>query len=304
MFHLLTMTMLVTATLLSCRAGDLVPVLDDRTEAPPAAAADTTPPETVAAGTSSAEEDPAPVPAVDPAIDDLLTRIEASAQDLRTFSSAIRYQSTDALLGQKKIRTGTLLYELEPDTKQRKLAIAFTTFIENGRRRTRNKIYIFRDRWLVEVLPDERQFFKREIAPPSEQYDPFALGEGPFPLPVAQPKAEVLERFDVTMIDLPETGMLATLNGENPPYGLRLTPKPRSSLAEQIAYVDLFYDRKSLLPVGVDLREPNGDRKTARLDDLHRNFEFDDTTQQRFSIDPPDDPSWQVSIERLQPAES
>jgi hypothetical protein len=222
----------------------------------------------------------------------LLDELERSAVDLRTFTADVLYQTEDALLGQKVARKGAIAYAVDAEKKHKKFAIRFDQIIESGRMRQRSKYYIFNDRWLVEVDHAEKTFIKREIVPPGSTFDPLKLGEGPFPLPIGQARAEVLARFDVELIELPDEGSLAALRNQVQVHGLRLKPKAGTPEAEDYDHIDLFYDKETLLPVGVDVVEANGDRKTARLENLKRNPELDDD----FSVAEPDPTVWRIDV--------
>jgi hypothetical protein len=228
----------------------------------------------------------------------LLDEIEHAADDLHSFTASIFYEVEDALIGETQIRKGDVIYRLEPEIGGRSFAILFDEFIQNRRKREQRSHYIFSDRWLVEIDHDQKLFIKREIAAPGEQFDPFKLGEGPIPLPVGQPADEVLKRFDVSLIDLPDEGPLRKLEADTVD-GLRLVPKPDTPLAEDFTRIDLFYDRRTRLPVGVNVIESNGDRKTARLGEIARNPKLSEAQRAKLSIEPPDPKQWKIDIRPL-----
>ncbi|UCD74382.1 MAG: hypothetical protein JSV91_11395 [Phycisphaerales bacterium] len=222
----------------------------------------------------------------------LLDELEGSAADLTTFTADVLYQTEDALLGQKVSRRGAIAYAVEAETNRKKFAIRFNQIIESGRLRERQKHYIFSDRWLVEIDHAEKTFIKREIVPPGKEFDPLKLGEGPFPLPIGQARADVLARFDVGLIELPEEGSLARLRDTLQVHGLRLKPKAGTAEAEDYDHIDLFYDKNTLLPAGVEVIETNGDRKIARLENLKRNPELEDD----FNVAEPDPTVWRIDV--------
>jgi hypothetical protein len=261
---------------------------DSPAEAPPSEP--DSPPTTAPADITVGETKP---PAVK-----LLDEIEHAADDLHSFTASILYEVEDALIGETQMRKGEVIYRLEPESGGRSVAILFDEFIQNRRKREQLSHYIFSDRWLVEIDHDQKLFIKREIAAPGEQFDPFKLGEGPIPLPVGQPADEVLKRFDVSLTDLPEDGPLRKLEAAKVD-GLRLVPKPDTPLAEDFTRIDLFYDRRTRLPVGVNVIESNGDRKTARLDEMVRNPALSETQRAKLSIEPPDPKQWKIDIRPL-----
>ncbi len=229
--------------------------------------------------------------AIDAVIDALLTRLEANAKDLSSFVAKIAYEKEDALLGRPELRTGEIIYRIEGADKS--FAVLFDTRIVNGRKENRLYHFIFDGRWLAEIDQENKQFIKREIVPPGKALDPLKLGEGPFPLPIGQAKTDVLARFLVTRIDVPQNGLLKTLKNVD---GLLLVPKPNTPESRDYARVEIFYDRETLLPVGINAIETNDDRKTVRLTDLRRNPKLDDAMMKKLDIADPDPKEWKIDI--------
>ena len=235
----------------------------------------------------------APKPQIPDAVNDLLDRLEKSAPDLKSFTADIRYEKEDPLLGRKELRAGKLIYHHDPQSKEKSFAILFDAAIINGVERGEAKHYVFNGRWLAEIDHTNRQFIKREIVPPGKQLDPLKLGEGPFPLPIGQAKAEVLSRFDVTVANVPTEGLLKDLDDVD---GVSLTPKPGTREAEDFTKVELFYDRQTLLPVGMHTAEVNGDRKTVRLLDVKRNSPLNADQMGKLDIKEPDARTWRIDV--------
>ncbi len=252
------------------------------------------PPSDPAKPAAPAAQPPAapPGPQLDPAVDDLLTKLEKSATDLNSFTADVTYEKEDVVLGRRELRTGNLIYRLNPDNSK-SFAILFDSTIVNDKKRAEEKHYIFNGRWLAEVDHKNKQFIKREVVPPGKQLDPLKLGEGPFPLPVGQPKAQVLARFDVTKADLPKEGRLKDLRNVD---GLLLVPKPGGPQAQDFAKVELFYDRETLLPVGIHTVEANGDHKTIRLTKVQRNPVLDAAALAKLDIKEPDAREWRIDV--------
>lgn len=235
-------------------------------------------------------------------VEALLDRLEDSAEDLRDFQAKIRYEIWDAVLEEKQIRSGELIYQVDPEDHTKRFAILFDTFIFNNRQEKESKHYIFADGWLVEIDHTRKQFIKRQIVAPGEEFDPLKLGEGPFPLPIGQPKNEVLARFDVKLLDAPSDPLLAKMLTRRDVQGMVLFPKPNTPEAEKFQRVELFYDRTTMLPVGInavaagaiDPDDPNSsNRKTVLLTNLKRNEGVD---QSKLSIAEPDKRQWDIDV--------
>lgn len=256
----------------------------------PQIAADLKPQETDAeAGDEPEKADPA---------HELLDRLETAAADLESFTAEIIYENWDDLLGRREIRQGKIIYQIDPDTDAKNFAILFESLTVNQRRQTRLRHFVFRDRWLAEIDHEAKQFIKRELVPPGRQLDPLKLGEGPVPLPIGQPKDEVLKRFKATLIDPPDDE-LALLRGLDEVDGLRLIPREGSPEARDYQRIDLYYDRATSLPVGINVIEANSNRKTVRLRNMQRNPELTDEQVEQLSIDEPDPREWSIDIRPL-----
>jgi len=227
----------------------------------------------------------------------LLDRVESSAANLESFTASVYYETYDDLLDRREIRLGKLIYRItRPDDAERDItsfAVLFDSLIIGARRSNRMKHYIFHDRWLAEVDHEARQFIKRELVPPGRQLDPLKLGEGPIPLPIGQPKDEVLARFEVTLIERPDDGPLAKLDNVD---GLLLIPREGTPEADEYRRVELFYDQETNLPVGINAIELNGNRKTVRLSDVKRNPDLTDEQLQHLSIEEPDPRRWSIDV--------
>ena len=226
---------------------------------------------------------PAPreIPSVDPTaaqdpdpVGDLLGRIEQSAEDLRTFQANVTYRRWDAVLERREIRTGTFYYQIRDGSKR--FAIRFDRLFIGNRLRKQNKHFVFDGGWFIEIDHEARTIIKRQIVAPGERFDPLSLGEGPFPLPIGQSKERVLARFVVTPLARSDNDWLAERIEGRRVDGLLLVPKPSTPEAKNLSQVELFYDRRTLLPVGVHATEPDGDTRTVYLSDLKRNQGIDE----------------------------
>jgi hypothetical protein len=223
---------------------------------------------------------PAPQPAITDA-DTLLTALETAGQDIRRLSATVRYIKTFAIQGDQQQRNGTLMFLSEPGAEgqapTRRFAITFdhykigervedpsTGFLER---------YIFDGEWLAEVRPLDKEFVRRQVVPPGQRWDPLALGEGPFPIPIQQKRAEILSRFDAALVD--------GLEGVDEPalraiaakcYQLVLTP--RADAGEQdLRSIRVWYQTDTLLPRLARTMSMADDESFVMLRDIRLNAE-------------------------------
>ncbi|MCE2885173.1 MAG: hypothetical protein LW806_09780 [Planctomycetaceae bacterium] len=245
----------------------------ESTATPPVTAPEATKPEATKPETTKPEttkpETTKPEAAAKPASDEARERAEAflgelekTATTISSMSGTLTLEKFDALGEETDQRTGRLV--LDRKDGKRRIAIRFEEYIDGSGRLDRSVLhYIVADGWLCEIDHTNKSFTKRQIARPGEEFDPLALGNGPVPLPIGQKKADVLARFDVTETEIPaDIPLLGSLQDV---AAMRLVPKSGSEAAQELENVDLFYDRTTLAPVGVVMREKNGNRTVARV---------------------------------------
>ncbi|MHC5024913.1 MAG: LolA family protein [Planctomycetota bacterium] len=233
----------------------------------------------------------------DPAVE-LLDELERNDEGLTGFRAKITYQTFDALLGRKETRTGEIIYHVDLADGRRRFASLFESVVIGPRKRNQQRQYVFDGRWLAEIDYDNKQFIKREVVAPGQEINPLKLGEGPFPLPIGQPREEVLRRFDAQLIERPKEGPLSRLADDV--RGLRLTPRPGTREAEQFQSVDLFFDRETLLPVGSHVVEPpkdgESDTSIVLLRELERNPVLLEAELDTLRIVDPDPAEWRIDV--------
>ena len=238
------------------------------------------------------EAQPVQPPAAD-RVNEVLDELEKSGTTIDTLSGALALEKFDALVEETERRFGRVVVDRKDG--KRRFAIYFEEVVDNSGRSDRSvDHWIYSDGWLTEQDFRNRSFTKRQIVAPGQTLDPLALGEGPIPLPIGQKKAEVLARFDVSQgeipLDIPLLGSLKNVNA------LRLVPKPGTPMAKETAAVELFYDRTSLAPTGVVIREKNGNRTVARISNPVVNGEVKDTDRALLEIPSPDPKDWTIDV--------
>ena len=218
----------------------------------------------------------------------VLERVEQVS--VASATADITYVKIDPVLERREIRTGTLVYRACVGHKD--AAITFDTLIIGRRKETRDKRYVFSGRWFVEIDPKQKQFIKRELVSPesAKSLDPFALGNGPVPLPIEQTKESVLKEFDVATVKKPSEGLLSKL--DEGVVGIQLTPKSNSEWVT----IDLFYDPNTWFPVGVQTLEKDGTIRQSRLENVTLS-ELTDVQKAQLDIATPDPKEWSIDIQ-------
>lgn len=228
-------------------------------------------------------------PASIESVDDLLEALEVAGREIHSLVAKVQYTKVFAIEGDEQIRRGELFYVATPQSDQdtpadaaaqtppvRKFAVHFTWLKVGGRiDDDQPKSYIFDGQWMLELDPVLKQYERRQVVPPGERFDPLRLGEGPFPLPIGQSRAEILERFDAQLVEpadawLEDERLIAWVD-RAPTYQLHLVPK--AAYADELDLVDvrLWYRADSLLPTLAWTETAEGNESIVQLVDIRLN---------------------------------
>ncbi len=234
-------------------------------------------------------------PAIDPRIDRILTRLEQRhVSDLRArvvweLSYAVEEDTdTDRKFGQ-------IWYKEQQPTARFK--VRFDRKVVGNRQQKLDEEHLFDGRWYVELQSRTKTVTRREIRRPDDKRNPYKLGEGAFPLPFGQKKADILREFEVRLIpprksDPPDTDHL------------RLIPRPGSETGRTYKTLDFWIVRSgrlSGLPVKVVAGKKDGSGAlnsyiTVSFSDVELNVGLSGSI---FKIETP--PGYEEIVERLEP---
>jgi len=213
----------------------------------------------------AAQPSPATDGPTDVSSDVVLDWLDAVGRDLKDFTADVRLLTIDDALGNQIGRNGKVFYQAGPGGRDAKIRVSFAER-EEGRRVFDERIeYALSDGWLVERNYDSKVQTRRQVLRPGEQVDLLKLGEGPFPLPIGQDKADVKKVFDVTVAPSQRT---------DPPGTVRLTLKPKadSPYARKFEEIGVAVDRQSHMPRRIDAVDANGNNtRTTYLDNVKVN---------------------------------
>lgn len=216
-------------------------------------------------------------------VDELLFALEASGKELTSLVAQVQYTKIFAIEGDEQIRRGELFYVVDASADSstppaRKFAVHFS-WLKVGDRIEEDQLrsYIFDGQWMLELDPVLKQYERRQVVPPGERFDPLRLGEGPFPIPIGQSRAEILERFDAELVTpadawLEDERLIAWVNREAS-FQLHLVPK--AAFADELDLVDvrLWYRADSLLPCLAWTETAEGNESIIQLADVRPNVE-------------------------------
>lgn len=222
-------------------------------------------------------------------VEAVLDRLEHAGQRVEDLSANVRHEVLDLVIEDKPTKIGEIKYRrAEPNAQ---FFVRFDRLEQEGIVVEKKEWYVFDGRWLTEAREQTQQVVKREIVREGERIDPFRLGEGPFPLPFGQKKAEMLEHFDVTLAP-------PAPNDPKETDHLRCVPRPGTKMEEEYGQLDLWVDRSLDLPVKIvaDQKKDNK-RVTVTFEGMKLNGGIAGST---FSFAPP--AGWPApTIERLPP---
>ena len=260
----------------------------------------------------------APAPTKDEAtVEILLNAMEEQGRTMKDFTASATMEKFEALTDEREVRRGRVVV-LGPTGKDREIGIVFDELIDStGRGSTDARRFVFRGGWMSEFDPTKKQAIRRQLAPEGESFDPLRVGEGPFPVPLGQPKKDVVRDFIVTMGTLPDAPFFRSLATVPPAAGsvgaagvtvsatesplviLRLVPRVGTKMARDTAVMTIILDRTSLIPRGVEVEAVNGDKTRVLLRDGRLNVGLDDAASAILS--PPSTDGWKIDTRPLNP---
>lgn len=186
----------------------------------------------------------------DVSTNDLLDRMHTLGQTLTSLRADIAMETTDNITGQGSTRTGSFLLQRRGDGDSRARVTLDKLINDDG---DKPKIipdkveYLLEGDWVIDRVygrgpndPAGRRETHRQIRKPGEKVDLLKLGEGPFPLPIGQPRESVREQFEITRLpdDAEKPGLV----------GLELRPREQARLAKRFHQIIIWVDLKDAMP--------------------------------------------------------
>jgi hypothetical protein len=214
-------------------------------------------PATRPAEAASAAQPTAPL---DPAVERILDELERKGRTTSDIQATLEYVKKDDILDSEQKFTGILLFK---DAQPNPLFhIRFDRSVHDGIVNNKKEYHVFDGRDYIEARETTRTINRHRIVEPGEEVEVFRLGQGPFPLPFRQSKADILRHFTVRLVP-PAAG-----DPRNTDH-LECTPLPGTEMARKYGAIHFFVDRTLGLPVKmstVDMAE--GQEISATFRDL------------------------------------
>ena len=227
----------------------------------------------------------------DSSIDQILDALKARGDNLKTFTANVALEEKDPGLGNPSTQSGRVLYDNSRAGKNARIRVTFDQVDEDGKIRKEKHEYLLDGEWLTERSFRENSQIRRQVLAPGEKMNLLKLGEGPFPLPIGQPKEEVQKQFEVQKIVPAKDDPPGTVH-------IRLTPKPDTRFAKQFKKIDVWVDLKTHFTNRIDVIDPNGiAAKSTKLTDIKVNEPIKDDD---FKLEPIDAKQWKMIEEPFQ----
>lgn len=189
----------------------------------------------------------APASTCDPAVTKILDRLEKKGAKVEALEAAIEFIKIDPVLEDKQIHRGVLRFkQTKPNPR---FFIRFDELkLESLAPKKDKQWHVFDGRWYIEAREKTKSITKREIVRQGETLEVFKIGQGPFPLPFGQKKADVLKHFEVKLV---------TSKLKDPKHSdhLECTPRSGTELADKYETVHFYIDQTLDLPVRVQTVE-------------------------------------------------
>lgn len=199
---------------------------------------------------------PAAAPAVpDPELDRILTRLEQ--REVRDLRAGLVWQQWYVLDSEDDLLTkrGEIWYQqAEPVAR---FLIQFRERISGTRKDRIDERHLFDGCWYTELQSATKTVQRREIRRPDDPANPYKVGEGVFPLPFGQKKADILREFAVERIPPSEGDPPATDH-------VRLVPREGTRTGASYRELDFWVSREGPtagLPVKVRVAKLDGTGK-------------------------------------------
>ena len=225
----------------------------------------------------------------DSTVDEILDALDARGDGLQDFTANVKLSETDTTTGDETARTGVVHYQKQGDGDARLRVVLDKRITDRGEREEKLE-YLLDDGWLVDRDYRKTIQVRRQVLEPGQKLDLLKLGEGPFPLPLGQDKADVHKLFEVKKVEE---------KGENDPAGtvhVQLIPKPGTDFERKFATIDVWVDRNEKMPRRIETTNP--DKSSSRTTDLENVKVNTGLNDDAFKLAPVDAKQWQMTEEK------
>ena len=188
--------------------------------------------------------------------DQILDALDARGHGLKDFAGDVALDETDSLSGDVSTLKGKVWFGDKGDGNSR-IRVSFTSKTVNGKAAANyHKEYVLDNGWLVDRDYRQKIEVNRQVLKPGQKANLLKLGEGPFPLPIGQPREEVLKMFDVKRISAGKDDPAGTVH-------IELIPKEKTRFARKFKKLDVYVDVKTNFPRRISTIATGNDEEKA-----------------------------------------
>ncbi|MFI5377906.1 MAG: outer membrane lipoprotein carrier protein LolA [Tepidisphaerales bacterium] len=182
-------------------------------------------------------------------VDQILDALHARGQGLKDFAGDVSIVETDNLNGEQTTLRGKAWYQDRGEGNSRIRIVFDSKKVGDKPEKEYKQEYVLDKGWLIDRDFKRKKEVARQVLKPGQKINLLKLGEGPFPLPVGQPREEVLKQFDVKRIESKKEDPQGTVHVE-------LVPKPGTRFARKFKKLDVYVDTKTNFPRQVNTVDP------------------------------------------------
>ena len=180
-------------------------------------------------------------------VSSVLDGLKQKTSRLQSYQCEVNYLFSQPVLESKTLRTGNLYYARLSNGSKLRINFDTLTQDENPSQKYGDQ-YIFDGRWLTHIDYQIKQVQKRQLADANEQIDAFELAKRNFPLIGFDKTEDLKKEFDVNLAGEPN-GLI----------DLRLKVKPDSIYKDDYKSVEVWIDKRLMLPAKISAVSTEGD---------------------------------------------
>ena len=224
-------------------------------------------------------------------VDEVLDALDARGRNLSQFVADVTLTEVDESTQLESQRSGRVWYEKRQGNDR--IRVVFDKKAEGRFDKPEKLEYLLDGGWLIDRDYRRSIEVKRQVLRPGEKINLLKLGEGPFPLPIGQPKEQVRKEFEVTKGD-------PALGGPKGAPHVALKPRAGTRLARKFSQIDVWVDPQTQMPVRIEALDANETtRRTTELRNIRVNPE-PALGDPDFALPRVDEGKWELHTEEYQ----
>ena len=215
----------------------------------------------------------------DSTVDAVLDALHARGVGLRDFTADVQLADVDTLSGNTSVQSGQVWFDARAEGQERVRVTFLSRRVEGAVDNDARSDYVLANGVLIERDYKARVEVTRQVLRPGERINLLKLGEGPFPLPVGQPREEVLRQFQVRKLEVA---------ADDPPRTIRLElrPRPDTDFAAKFHRIEVWVQMETGFPVRIMTVPPRRlNRNVTDLANIRVNAGVPDSVFAMESID-------------------